>query len=98
MRWSIVNAEAPDRSAPSKQQKGWFNEAPKQNENTETTSYKALLAICSGCGLCVVVRGTSRCPLRAFDPGGMRTVGGGSVFKFGSRRCGDADRRHQRSR
>ena len=27
MRWSIVNAEAPDRSAPSKQQKGWFNEA-----------------------------------------------------------------------
>ena len=30
MRWSIVNAEAPDRSAPSKQQSGWFNEATKK--------------------------------------------------------------------
>ena len=37
-------------------------------------------------------------PVRAFDPGDMRTNDGGSVFEFGSERCGDADRRHQRSR
>jgi len=94
MRWSIVNAEAPDRSAPSKQQSGWFNEATKKMKIQRRRRRKLFWLFAAAAVCALLFEEQVSCPLRAFDPGDMRPVDCGSDFEFGSQRCGDAGRRH----